>query len=395
MSQTTANFRLGVLASHPIQYQAPIFRELARQVDLVVHFAHEQTPQGQADAGFGVAFEWDSDLLAGYEHVFLQNIAAKPGPGHFFGCNTPGIRQHIRNGNFSAFLVMGWNLLSYWQAVSVCRKLGIVVMSRGDSHLETPGSSLKKLIKKILYPWMLNRFDAHLFVGLHNKAYLSHYGVAEEKLFFSPHCISGEQFARNHSKNDQPQCKIALGENPSTVVLLFCGRLVEFKRVHDLLDAIGSDELAAMDLCLLLAGDGPLRESLQKRVTETGLKVRFLGFRNQSQLPQIYTAADLVVLPSSGEETWGLVVNEALACGTPVVVSDKAGSSADMVVANETGMIYSCGNIPALVQAIVAALKIEQGSAAIAARNRIYSVSNAAAGIISAAEKILERKKHG
>src|SRR3954471_4092901 len=102
--------RLGVLASHPIQYQAPLFRELAKRLDLKVFFAHRQTAQQQAEAGFGTAFDWDVDLLSGYAHMFLENRAPRPGVGRFLGCDTPEVANRIATGRFDAFLVTGWNL---------------------------------------------------------------------------------------------------------------------------------------------------------------------------------------------------------------------------------------------------------------------------------------------
>ena len=75
-----SKYNLAILSTHPIQYHAPWFRGLAARPDLDVHvyFCHKATPQEQARAGFGVEFDWDVDLLAGYPHSFLKNIA-KPG----------------------------------------------------------------------------------------------------------------------------------------------------------------------------------------------------------------------------------------------------------------------------------------------------------------------------
>src|SRR5712691_13444340 len=116
------SIRLGVLTSHPIQYQAPWFRELANATDLHVFFAHRQTAAEQA--GFGAAFDWDLDLLAGYPHTFLRNVAQNPSVNHFFGCNTPEIREIIGTKRFDAFIVTGWSLKSYWQAIRACRRAG-------------------------------------------------------------------------------------------------------------------------------------------------------------------------------------------------------------------------------------------------------------------------------
>ena len=100
--------RIGFLVSHPIQYYAPIFRALAERCDLTVYFAHRQSAEQQASAGFGVAFDWDVDLLSGYRSRFLTNVSRSPSTDRFWGCDTPGIRQEIAGGRFDAFIVPGW-----------------------------------------------------------------------------------------------------------------------------------------------------------------------------------------------------------------------------------------------------------------------------------------------
>ena len=96
--------RLAILASHPVQYYAPLFRELAQRLDLTVFYAHSATDMDQARAGFGVGFSWDVDLLSGYEHVFLDNVARNPGLGRFSGVDTPEIGHRLREGRFDALL---------------------------------------------------------------------------------------------------------------------------------------------------------------------------------------------------------------------------------------------------------------------------------------------------
>src|SRR6266545_790201 len=149
--------RIGFLVSHPIQYYAPIFRELARRCDLTVCFAHRQTPEQQARAGFGVAFDWDVDLLSGYDSRFLVNVARHPSTGRFAGCNTPDIAEEMARGRFDAFVVPGWALRCYWQAVQACRRLGVAVLVRGDSQLGSQRSAAVRLAKNLAFPRLLRR----------------------------------------------------------------------------------------------------------------------------------------------------------------------------------------------------------------------------------------------
>lgn len=377
------SYRLGVLASHPIQYQAPLFRELARHVDLTVYFAHRQTAAGQAAAGFNVAFEWDVDLLEGYEHRFLHNRAKHPSTDCYSGCDTPEIAEEIRRGRFDAFLVTGWYLKSYRQAIRACHRDGVPLMVRGDSQLGTPRSRLKQAVKKIVYPRVLRHFDACLYVGRKNRDYLEHYGVAADRLFFSPHCIDNEAFASRAREIDHVSARGRLGVEPDQKAVLFVGKLLDVKRPLDVLLALRALRESGTNVCGVFAGDGPLRNFLQAKADELGVPAHFLGFRNQSELPEAYASANVMILPSDSE-TWGLVVNEALACGTPVVVSDAVGCAPDLVVEGETGAVYPVGDTQALADALRRVLAAPPPREAIRRKIDAYSVPAAARGVFEA-----------
>lgn len=377
--------RLGILASHPIQYQAPLFRELARHVDLTVYFAHRQTAAGQAAAGFNVAFEWDVDLLSGYHHRFLRNRAKYPGADCYAGCDTPEIADEIRPDRFDAFLVTGWYLKSYWQAIRACRRHGVPIMVRGDSHLGTPRGWLKHALKEVVYPQILRQFDACLYVGRKNLEYLQHYGVSADRLFFSPHCIDNEAFASRALEVDRERIRRRLGVGRDQKVVLFVGKMLENKRPLDILHALRILRLNGTDVFGVLVGDGPLRNLLQVKSNEFDVPTRFIGFQNQTQLPESYVCADLIVLPSSSE-TWGLVVNESLACGTPVVVSDAVGCAPDLVYEGKTGAVFPVGNTLALAEALKRVLEAPPEKRAIKAIADLYSVNAAAKGVCDAAK---------
>lgn len=382
--------KVGVLASHPIQYQAPIFRELARHVELVVFFAHRQTSAGQAAAGYGVAFEWDVDLLEGYDSQFLDNIARQKDTGHFFGCNTPSIKRCIAQGGFDAFIVTGWNLLSYWQAVLACRRTGTPVLVRGDSQLATPRGWLKETAKSLLYPWLLRLFNGFLVVGRRNREYLLRYGVQTEAMFFSPHCIDAEWFAARAARADRLQMRASWQIGEGRRIVLFVGRFVASKRVQDLLQALQLLRDGNVAVTCLLAGDGPLRDELQQQTLSAGVDARFCGFCNQSELPPLYALADVLVLPSDGRETWGLVVNEALACGTPVVVADSVGCSADLAADGSTGAVYPAGDVAALAQALMRVLGHPPDKAAIHQWVQTYSVQATVAGMLEGCRQLMK-----
>jgi len=386
--------KIGILASHPIQYQAPLFRELAHHVDLKVYFAHRQTAQGQAEAGFDVAFEWDVELLCGYEHRFLNNRAKKPGVSHFFGCDTPEIAEEIHTGGFDAFLVMGWYLKSFWQAMRACRRHGVPVMVRGDSQLGTPRGWLKQVGKKIIYPRVLGQFDACLYVGKRNREYLEHYGVAAERLFFSPHCIDNEAFSKRAREADRTASRGRLNIAPSQKAVLFVGKMLDVKRPLDLVYALHKLRDRGENVCGVIVGDGPLRGALEEEARTLHVPVAFLGFRNQTELPNFYAMSDVLVLPSESE-TWGLVVNESLACDTPVVVSDAVGCVPDLVLESQTGATYPAGNIPELANALQRVLASPPSCDSMKAVSDAYSVSAAARGVLEASNWLVRAGKGG
>ncbi|MBC7625000.1 MAG: glycosyltransferase family 4 protein [Aeromicrobium sp.] len=384
------SFKLGVLSSHPIQYQAPLFRELAQRCDLQIYFTHRQTPQAQAAAGFGVPFEWDVDLLAGYAHTFLTNVARRPATGVFMGCDTPAIGCEIKTRGFDAFLVMGWHLKCYWQAIHACHQHAVPVMVRGDSQLATPRSHIKQAVKALLYPWVIRQFDACLHVGQRNLEYLQYYGAPSPRLFFAPHCVDTEAFAAAAARVDRDAVRVAWGLSPDEKAVLFVGKFIGCKRPTDLVHAIGQMRKNGQRVVLVWAGDGPERQALSALGAALGVPMQFLGFCNQSHLPEVYRAADVLALPSESE-TWGLVVNEALACGTPCVVSDACGCAPDMIIPEVTGTVFKAGNVDSLSKMLCNALRIARDTPAIAGQSDRYSVRAAASGVLTAVAALQSR----
>jgi glycosyltransferase involved in cell wall biosynthesis len=346
--------RLGILTSHPIQYQAPWFRGLAQGLELEVFFAHQQAAREQSD--FGVAFEWDVDLLSGYPHRFLRNVAGRPSVNHFSGCDTPEVAELIRGGGFGAFIVSGWYLKSYWQAVRACRRAGVPVLVRGDSQLRTPRSWFKRLWKEVSHRWLLRHFDGFMVVGERNREYLRHYGVPAARMFDSPHFVDNAWFAARaaQARPSRAVQRADWGAAAGTVVALFVGKFIAKKRPGDLLLALRrlAEIGAQRDVLGVFVGSGELEGALQAEANRLGVAARFVGFKNQTELPRCYVSADVLVLPSDGGETWGLVVNEAMACGLPAIVSDAVGCAPDLIEAGQTGFTFPVGDGEALADRV-------------------------------------------
>lgn len=382
--------RLAILTSHPIQYNAPLFRAIAGRIDLTVWFAHKATPEQQADAGFGTAFDWDVDLLDGFPYEFLRNVSRNPGTHHFAGCDTPQIAEKLRAGGFDALLVTGWHLKSYWQGIWAGKRCCIPVLVRGDSHLDTPRSVAKRLAKRAVYPAFLRLFDAALYVGKRNRDYYEHYRYPAERLFHSPHCVDTARFATNATPAARSALRRQLGLGPDEKAILFAGKLVSIKRPLDVVEAAAAVRSQGLPVQVIVAGSGPLEPQLQSRASAMGVPLHVLGFQNQTQMPAAYAAADVLVLPSS-HETWGLVCNEALACGKPIVVSDAVGCAPDLAE-GVVGRVFPTGNIEAFAAAIMATLQAPPSANSISQISERHSPASAAAGIVAAVEALAKRR---
>ena len=374
--------RLAICASHPIQYEAPIFRELAKSLDLHVFFAANVNPSDKS-VGFSTDLRWDVDLLSGYRSSFLQNVSVNPGTSTFGGCDTPEIGSILKKGKFSVVLLLGWHIKSMHQALIAAKMLRLPVIVRGDSQLATPRSALKRIVKAVSYPVFLRCFDAALVVGQRSRKYWIHYGYPSDRIFFSPHCVDTEWFASRSSKEVGTRLRRNSNIRSDAKVILFCGKLIDKKRPLDVVDA-----LSLMNnkepLHFLIAGDGPLRNAIVQACRRNSIPFISLGFVNQSQMPEIYAASDLLVLPSDGRETWGLVANEALACGVPIVLSDQVGAGPDLLATASVGLRYKMGDKKELAKSIRSIIDYPPSISAIQLQSQKYSVEAACKGIIDA-----------
>jgi glycosyltransferase involved in cell wall biosynthesis len=324
--------RLAIVSSHPIQYNAPVFRALAARGDLDVHvFFSWQGTQLQPDVDFGHVITWDIPLTEGYGHSFVKNVARRPGTQHFMGLHNPGMCRAIAEFRPDAVLVYGW---SSWTHLSVLRHFHtrVPVFFRGDSTLLSSDRWWKARFRKHVLAWVYRHIDRALYVGRRNREYFLAHGVPETKLSWAPHSVDNDRFSGEDAalQAEAEDMRAALGIPQPSLAFLFAGKLVPRKQPGLLISSFRSLLEKRADILpqLLLVGTGPLETEL--RAQSEGLNnVHFLGFKNQSKMPATYRMGDVFVLPSS-RETWGLAVNEAMACGRPVIVSHRVGCAPDL-----------------------------------------------------------------
>lgn len=343
--------KLGILTTHPIQYQVPWFGKLAAlaEIDLTVYFCMLPDATQQGD-GFGVVFEWDIPLLEGYKYEVLANKSGNPSVTSFWGCDTPDIYDIVRHQGFDAFIVNGWVVKSCFQLLWACRKYKVPFIVRGESNSLRPRPWWKRLVHHYLLP----RYSAFLNIGKTNREFYLQNGVKEEKMFYTPYCIDNDRFvsAADSLRSQRNELRAQWNILSNTCVFIFCGKFIDKKRPMDILRAMAIASQQDKDFfCrshLLMVGDGKLRLACEQFTEKNSLPVTFSGFLNQSEIVKSYVTADCMVLPSDNGETWGLVINEGMACGLPAIVSDQVGCHPDLIRPDETGAVFPCGNITAL-----------------------------------------------
>ena len=383
--------KLAIVATHPIQYYTPWFQRLAARKDVELKVYYALLPDAQQQGvGFGEAFAWDIPLMEGYDWELIPNKRKSASLRGFFRSSTPAIHRLLAESRPDVVIITGWQSLPLLQALWAAIRLGIPRIVRGESN----GLRSRPLLVRGLHRLLLSKFDAFLTIGKLNREFYSNYGITAERLFSCPYFVDNERFREQSSADSQDRDSLRDGWNipDGHTCFLFAGKLEQKKRILDLLHALEIARRTCASIHVLVAGTGELMEEARLFAETRALPVTFAGFLNQSQITRAYAAADCLVLPSDAGETWGLVVNEAMACGLPAVVSDQVGCAPDLVDEGVTGGVYRCGDIGGL------ASKLNEFSADPATLVRMgeqarlsiqgYSVDQSVAGTVRAIDLV-------
>ena len=369
--------RLGIIATHPIQYHVPWFRGLAARPDLETTVYFALIPDAvQQGVGFGVPFQWDIPMLEGYVSRTLVNTTVGPRLGSFFGTSTPGIREALQRDRPDVVIINGWNALPLLQALRASERLAIRRIVRGESN----AMRRRPFWVRPLHRALLARFNGFLAIGKASRAFYLENGVDASRIFLAPYFVDNDRFSRGAAAADRASLRRKWGIAEDAVCFLFVGKLQPKKRPIDLVRALG--KLDAADRAhLLVVGTGEQEKEARALAAASGIRATFAGFLNQSELPNAYAAGDCLVLPSDFGETWGLVVNEAMACGLPAIVSDRVGCGPDLVEDGRTGHVFAFGDAAALAETLrsICRDKRERRAMGEAARRKVaeYSVDHA------------------
>ncbi len=348
-------YRVAYLVSHPIQYQAPMLRYLASKsdIDLTVFFQSDFSLKAYRDPGFGQNVQWDVSLLDGYKSLLLPAIGGH-GTQSFFRPFNTDLTKNISRSNFDALWIHGYAHTTTLRALFIAKSRDIPVLIRAESQSSSAVRSPRTArIKETFLRMLFRQSDAFLAIGSRNRDYYRQYGVSPDRIFLMPYAVDNAFFQSkvNEERKREEEFKNKLGLTVGRPVILYASKFIARKRAGDLLEAyirMFSKSGQEPRPYLLFIGDGEERQIVEERARQTGWdSIRFLGFKNQTELPAYFNLCDVFVLPSE-KEPWGLIVNEVMNASKPVIVSNGVGSSDDLVQDGINGFIYPVGNIDAL-----------------------------------------------
>lgn len=362
---------LSILTSHPIQYQVPLWRAIQKRgIANTVWFLTDHGQRQTLDREFGIQFSWDIDLLNGYEHIFLS-MQQPVDMSRFRGVRLKedlGLR--LKSVKATHLWVEGWRYHAFWQATQYATKAGVRIVMRGETNALGRRGVAKRMARKLFLRPLLAKVDAFLCIGTENRRFYEQHGVSSKRMFMAPYCVDNDYFVSvaERLRTERTSLRVKWGIADDAVVVLFCGKFIEKKHPLHLIEAakLLMPEYPKLHLLFVGGGDlgGQLRENLSvvydqelgggnDAAVKAGMpRATFAGFLNQSQVPEAYAVADMLVLPSDHGETWGLVVNEAMASGIPAVVSDQVGCAVDLPQVLDPKLVYRFGDIEGLKRSI-------------------------------------------
>jgi glycosyltransferase involved in cell wall biosynthesis len=368
--------RIAVLNPHPIQYFAPLYAYLNAAPDLEVTalYLSDASIRGGRDPEFDCELKWDIDLLAGYRAIFLADRADTRQPDVFSSLVAPRVWNELRSGRYDVLWLHGHNYAAYLVALVAAKTTGLRILMRGETHFGLPRSRMKTALRRPALGALYGLCDRLLAIGSANAAFYRAMGVPERKIFLMPYSVDNGRFMKAAKldaalKDDVRKRYNVPVDRPC---VLYAAKFISRKRPLDLLKAVRRlQSQTQTPFSVIMAGSGELESELRCYCHSYALdNVAFAGFVNQTELPKLYAASDIFVLPSENEP-WGLAVNEAMCAGLPIVVSREVGCVPDLVSDGVNGFTPEVADIEGLASSLRrliedAGLRRRQGEASLA-----------------------------
>ena len=346
-----------MLNSHPIQYFAPLYSYLntAPELEVTALYMSDISIRGGNDAEFGRNVKWDVDLIAGYRSVFLGEAVRTREPRGFWSLVVPQVWKELRSGRYDVLWLHGHNYAANLIALLAAKTAGIPVMMRGETHLGLARGTTKSRLRRPVIGALYRSCDRFLAIGSANAAFYRAMGVPDRKIFLVPYSVDNDRFVQSAKLTDEQRAEIRRRYKVPVKqpAVLYAAKFTRRKRPGDLLEAVRRlKQDTDRPFTVVMVGSGELERELRIFCAQHALdNVVFTGFVNQAELPAVYGASDVFVLPSE-HESWGLAVNEAMCAGLPVVVSREVGCTPDLVKDGINGYMPAAGDVDSLARAL-------------------------------------------
>lgn len=347
--------RLAIIAPHFVQYHSPLYWTLSADgsLDVTVLYLDDLGRRPAYDKEFNHSPVWDAPTACDYQYKLLINYGSGASMGFFSRVNL-GLLRELDRARYDVVLVQGYSNFSYWLAVAVARLKGIKVIWRGEvtGKRGEDQKSVKARVKRALRTGFLRQADAIMFTCEGNKLFLIDHGFSGGTLHQFPCAVDNAHFRKIYDREKPQRSSIrhALGIGDHELVVAFCGRLIQRKRPMDLLRAVARLGPGAA-ITLLVIGDGPQRDELERFSRAHGLKVTFVGFVAPSELGRYYAISDAFALISEYDPS-PKALNEIMNFEVAVIVSRIVGTSADLVEAGKNGFIVEAGDVEGIAARI-------------------------------------------
>jgi glycosyltransferase involved in cell wall biosynthesis len=338
-----APIRVAAVFPEPTPYRAPLLDRVAAlpEIDLTVLYAADTV----------ASRTWLVEPV--HEAVFLRGLRV-PGARRILHHDyplTPGVVGALAAARPDVVVVSGWSTFASQAAIAWCRLKGVPYVLVVESHDEGPRAGWRRTVKGTVVPPIVERAAGLLVTGTLARDSMIVRGAHPERVRIFANTIDVEAFGDRADRlaAGRPELRHALGAGHEDVLVLSVARLAREKGLDVLLRAVA----AAKDrrLMLVVAGEGPEREALSELADELSVRLVLAGDVDWERIVELYVAADVFALLSE-REPWAVVVNEAAACGLPLVLSDRVGAAHDLLRDGVNGALVAAGDVAAAAQAL-------------------------------------------
>lgn len=386
--EMTFKYKVALLHNILAPYRVPLFEKLSQIpfINLKVFFLSESEKNRRWKVKKNFKFTYE--VLPGISLNFKSEDL-------FSYWINPTIIYHLIGNKFDVVISSGWDSFTSQASFFTCKLLGKPFILWSESTINE--RNWRRTVSLPLVKFMVRHSDAYIAIGTRAKKYFTYLRAKPQKIFIAYSTVDVEYFKNesNMLKEKRDKLKEKMGIKTNSVIM-YSGQLIERKGLFYLLQAYKELRKDYQDISLLIVGYGPQEERLKEVCKKENIQnVFFTGFIDYNNLPGCYVISDLFVLPSF-EETWGLVINEAMACGLPIITTAKVGASADLVKEGINGYIIEEKNIAQLYEAMKKIVLNQSLQKKMGEQSRKiienFGIDNQVSGFVSAIKYVIENR---